>query len=224
MDAKFAFTAQYWGDGAVISRAIEDRPGPIVEQQFGEFSTWTQAHNFASKLNDGLELGSYEVRQIVTSSFLATACVMQEALNSQHSWIGFRAERYAREAHLRFVFSELEFAMTLCRSVAPMSEAASLCTFAYAQKALHHARRLLLSFGGDYGDLEGVVQRAEELQMTLQSPPLHRDTSRGLLRQPSMDSGWLGHSELALSYSNSSPARPEQSVHSATSDGPSGSL
>jgi hypothetical protein len=94
MEERFAFTAQVWGDGAVVCRAIEDRPGPIVEQQFGEFNTWTQAHNFAAKLNEGLDLSYHEVRHIVTSSFLATASVIQEALNSKHLWIGSLPERH----------------------------------------------------------------------------------------------------------------------------------
>jgi hypothetical protein len=82
MGAKFAFTAQFWGDGAVVCRAVKDRPGPVVEQQFGYFESWTQGKDFASKLNEGLDLDSREVRQIVTNSLLATACVVQEALNS----------------------------------------------------------------------------------------------------------------------------------------------
>ena len=77
MDARFAFTAQFWGDRALVCRAVEDSPGPVVERQFGEFQTWTQAQAFASKLNGGLGLGTLEVRQIVTSSLLATACVRE---------------------------------------------------------------------------------------------------------------------------------------------------
>lgn len=80
MDERFAFAAQFWGDGAVVCRAVEDRPGPVVEQQFGEFPTWTQAHDCACKLNEGLDLDPLDVRRIVTSSLLATACVIQEAL------------------------------------------------------------------------------------------------------------------------------------------------
>jgi hypothetical protein len=64
---------------------VEDRPGPVVEQQFGEFKTWTQAHTFAAKLNEGLDLDPMEARQIVTSSLLATACFLEEALNSASS-------------------------------------------------------------------------------------------------------------------------------------------
>ena len=51
MDARFAFAARFWGDGAVVCRAVEDRPGPVVEQQFGEYQTWTQAQACATKLD-----------------------------------------------------------------------------------------------------------------------------------------------------------------------------
>ncbi|HKW33930.1 MAG TPA: hypothetical protein VJN92_13055 [Candidatus Acidoferrum sp.] len=81
MRPRIAFTAQFWGNGAVVCRAVEDRPGPMVEQQFGEFRTWTQAHTFATKLNEGLDLDPLEARQIVTSSLLAAARIVQEALN-----------------------------------------------------------------------------------------------------------------------------------------------
>lgn len=170
MEDRFAFTAQCWGDGAVVCRAIEDRPGPVVEQQFGEFRSWTQAHNFASKLNEGLDLDYLQVRQIVTSSFLATACVIQEALNSKQSWVGSRAERQARETQFRFVLSELAFAITLCRTGALLSASASACTFTYAQQALRHTKQFLLFSHADYGDLQGLVQHAEALQKALQSP------------------------------------------------------
>ena len=85
-EARFAFTAQYWGNGAVVCRAVEDRPGPVVEPQFGEFPTWTQAMDFANKLNEGLDLNPHEVRRIVTSSVLATACVIQASLNGRGLW------------------------------------------------------------------------------------------------------------------------------------------
>jgi hypothetical protein len=43
MEDRIAFTAKYWGDKAVVCRSSEDCPGPAVDQEFGEFETWTQA-------------------------------------------------------------------------------------------------------------------------------------------------------------------------------------
>ena len=68
MRDRFAFTAKYWGDTAVVCRSTEDRPGPIVEQEFGEFRTWTQANAFATRLNAGLEIDPGQAGKILISS------------------------------------------------------------------------------------------------------------------------------------------------------------
>ena len=74
-----AFTAERWGNAAVVCRAMENRPGLVVDPQFGLFETWTHAHVFALRLNEGLDIDPREARQIVTSSVLAMACVLDEA-------------------------------------------------------------------------------------------------------------------------------------------------
>lgn len=169
MDAPFAFTAQYWGNGAVVCRATEDRPGPIVEQQFGEFPSWTGAQNFATKLNEGLGLDPLEARHIVTGSLLATACVIQEALNSRHPWKGSRIERETHAAQLQLILSRLAYSVTLCHSVSLQSEASSLLMLANAHKALQDTGRFLKSFDGDYLDLRDVAAHIQELAATFQS-------------------------------------------------------
>ena len=171
MDARFAFTAQFWGEGAVVCRAIEHRPGPVVEQQFGQFETWTQAQDFATKLNEGLDLDPLQTRQIVTSSFLATASVIQRALDSSPSWTGSKTQRDARAAQLRFLLSQLAFAITLCRSVALLSDAPSLRMLSNVHRALHDTKRFLMFFDDDYELLEKVVENVEVLEEALQSPP-----------------------------------------------------
>lgn len=170
MDARFAFTAQYWGNGAVVCRAMEDRPGPVVEQQFGEFPTWTQAQNCATKLNDGLDLDPLDVRQIVTSAFLATASVIQEALDSSHAWTGSEMERKVRAAQLRFVLSQLSFAITLCRTVSLLSESAQLSVLTNVRNIIQLTNRFLPFFESDYQQLETVAQGAQALQDALQPP------------------------------------------------------
>jgi len=171
MEPRFAFAAQFWGDGAVVCRAIEGRPGPMVEQQFGEFRTWTQAQNFAGKLNEGLDLDPLAARRIVTSSILATACVVQEALNSKDHWEGTSVEIVARAAQLRCVFAELALALTLCR----IASNASSEDAGRARRALLHAAKVLrdsthfLKFhDGDYDQLKSIATGVASLQSTLQ--------------------------------------------------------
>src|SRR5215469_15687012 len=153
MEARFAFTAQFWGDGAVICRAVENRPGPIVEQQFGEFPSWTQAQTFAAKLNEGLDLDLLAARRIVTSSILATACVVQEALNST-SWQSSSTEAAARAAQLQCVLAELALALTMCRSASHLSEASARRALRYARRALQDSTHFLKFHDGDYEQLK----------------------------------------------------------------------
>ena len=167
MEPRFAFTAQLWGDGAVVCRATEDRPGPVVEQQFGEFPTWTQANAFAAKLNRGLDLDLLDVRQIVTSSLLATACVVQHALHSDQPWNDSPVRLAAQEAHLRFVLAELSLALTFCRSAAALSDSSPRRILLNARKALHHSRRFINTFDGDYDDLEGIAVHSDMLSSAL---------------------------------------------------------
>jgi hypothetical protein len=170
MDARFAFTAQFWGDRAVVCRAIEDRPGPLVEQQFGEFPTWTQAHNCACKLNEGLDLDPLAVRQIVTSSLLATARVVQEALNSRRAWHDSAAVIQVRATQLRFVLAELALAITFCHAATTLSGSPSLRVLLHAQKALRHSADLLIKHSGaDNPQLAEIACRAETLNASLQA-------------------------------------------------------
>lgn len=169
MKARFAFAAQFWGNGAVVCRAVEDRPGPVVEPQFGEFKSWTQAQDFAAKLNEGLDLGPRDVRQIVTSSLLATACVVQEALNSRDSWKGSRVELTARATQLQFMLSELALAITLCRTAALVPDGPAPRFLANVQKVLHNSARFIKIFDGDdFPELREVASRTQALHAALQ--------------------------------------------------------
>lgn len=80
--SRLAFTAGLWGKRAVVCRAVEGRAGAAVEQQFGVFPTWTQANDFAQKLNQGLDLSPEDARYIVTDAALGMARLI-EAGNAQ---------------------------------------------------------------------------------------------------------------------------------------------
>jgi hypothetical protein len=68
---RLAFTAEFCGDQAVVCRATENCPGPVAEEQSGVFESWTQAMAFARELNQGLDIHPDDVRQILTSAYLA---------------------------------------------------------------------------------------------------------------------------------------------------------
>lgn len=168
MTDRFAFTAQSWGDSAVVCRAREDRPGPVVEQQFGEFPTWTQAQNFAAKLNEGLDLDVREVRQIVTSSLLATTSVIQQALNSRLERPVSPAVARSRATELRFILVELSLALTFCHSARALSHGPVLRALLNARTALDHSMAFLRRFRGNDSQLGEVASRIQELDASLE--------------------------------------------------------
>src|SRR5215471_8986409 len=167
MEHRFAFTAQFWGDGAVVCRAVEGCPGPVVEQQFGEFRSWTQAQNFAAKLNEGLDLDLLVARRIVTSSILATACVVQEALNST-SWQSSSTEAAARAAQLQCVLAELALALTMCRSASYLSETSARRVLLHTRRVLNDSTHFLRVHDGDYDQLKGVAAGTVALNSAVQ--------------------------------------------------------
>lgn len=169
-EARFAFTAQYWGNGAVVCRAVEDRPGPIIESQFGEFPTWTQAMDFANKLNQGLDLNPHEVRRIVTSSVLATARVLQASLSCRGLWN--TVQLATRAAHLSFVKAETTLAINLCRSASLRSNLSSdsaLRVLWIAQRAFQRASRFLRNCDADDRESHEIAARVANLGAALQA-------------------------------------------------------
>ncbi len=171
MEPRFAFTAQYWGSGGVVCRAVEDRPGPIVEQQFGQFPTWTQANACAGKLNEGLGLDFCDVRQIVTSSFLATACVLQAAIATNRSWINSPVRHATRAAHMSFLLAELSLALTFCRAARQLATDNTGRLLRHVQNAIVHARQFMALFDGDARELKDISASLTVLGAALQATP-----------------------------------------------------
>lgn len=167
MEQRFAFTAQFWGDGGVVCRAFEDRPGPVADPQFGEFQSWTQAQNFAAKLNEGLDLDPLTVRRIVTSSILATACVVQEALDSISSWRASKTEMAARSAQLQCALAQLALALTMCRSASYLPETAARRVLLHTQRVLDDSTHFLKLHDADYDQLKGIATGTVSLQSAI---------------------------------------------------------
>ena len=117
MQERLAFTARYWGDEAVVCRAVEDRPGPVVEQEFGEFETWTQAQHFAARLNDGLEIRPAEAEQIITSSILRSSELLRDTILPDRCGYQPHGMAARRSLRLQFMLAELDLALTFCRIV-----------------------------------------------------------------------------------------------------------
>src|SRR5690348_14451648 len=115
MQRRFAFTAEYWGDAAVVCRATEDRPGPSVQQEFGKFATWTQANAFATRLNEGLEIDPAEADRILTGSILDASEILRAADSPAHTCDRLRWPIAGNRLRVEFMLAKLDLAVTFCR-------------------------------------------------------------------------------------------------------------
>src|SRR5262249_54794248 len=132
------------------------------------FRSWTQAQNFASKLNEGLDLDSLTARCIVTSSILATACVVQEAFNFRSSWASSTIGAAARSAQLQWVLAELALALIMCRSASYLSETSARCVLLHTRRVLNDSTHFLRVYDGDYDQLKGVAAGIVALNSAVQ--------------------------------------------------------
>jgi len=171
MQDRFAFTARYWGDAAVVCRATEDRPGPSVEQEFGQFATWTQANAFAARLNEGLEIRATEAEQIITSSILGANELLRTAHFPPHAGDRFRWPIAGSSLRVEFILAKLDLAVTFCR-VARSGRGR------HANRLLRNARNAL--FDGMHfvcrselaaRDVEAITERLMKLQAAFAESP-----------------------------------------------------
>lgn len=169
MPERFAFTAKYWGERAVICRAEEDRPGPIVVQEFGEFASWTEANMFARRLNEGLDLDPMEASRIIICSELLTNELMQTIGTLED--VSERPRKQGTGKYLRgqFAIAELELALTFCRLLAsnPELELSAERLLRNARKALFNSMYCVVHCELAKGDAELIRERMERLAESL---------------------------------------------------------
>jgi hypothetical protein len=174
MQSRLAFTAELWGDEAVVCRAIENRAGPVVDPEFGVFETWTHANAFATKLNQGLEIDPVEARQIITSSMLATTSLIRAFLSSASDLSTGDAPVLvaANTVQVELVLAELRLALTFCRlarEVKPGRRTGRMLR--NARNALYTAMNSLCRLQFRSCELEEILAKVEMLEAALQEFP-----------------------------------------------------
>ncbi len=168
---RFAFAADYWGDRAVVCRALENRPGPIVDQQFGIFESWSHANSFATKLNEGLDLTPSNSRQIVTSATLAASSVLRAPV-ADRIWRRAPVLVAAEQLQWRSLLAQLDWAATFCKlSEGRSPNLLNRRTIRIIQNAFDRALVLVAQRRQHNHDLEQVSIKLEVLRPWLQGIP-----------------------------------------------------
>jgi hypothetical protein len=168
MEERIAFTAKYWGGKAVVCRSNEDCPGPAVDQEFGEFETWTQANHFAARLNEGLDMPPAEAEQIITSSILRTSELMYEASLPEVAARARRGPVTGRALRLQFMLAELELAVTFCRIVRSKPSENTDRLLRNARNALFDAMHFVCRSELAASELEAITGKLARLHAALE--------------------------------------------------------
>jgi hypothetical protein len=168
MQDRFAFTAKPWGNAAVVCRATEDYPGPVVDQEFGIFETWTQAHSFARRLNEGLELDPLEERQIITSSFLCSSDLLRAADFPEAAGYQPRGAGTGNSLRVSFLLAEMDLALTFCRLAHSKPNRQTDRLLRNARSTLFDAIYCAAHFDLADRDLQEIIARIKRVQEELQ--------------------------------------------------------
>jgi hypothetical protein len=181
MQGRFAFTAKYWGDAAVVCRAVVERPGPVVEQEFAQFDSWTQANQFAARLNEGLEVHPTEAKQIVTSSILRSSELLRQSDSPDQP----RGPVAKRSLHVQFILAELDLAAAFCRLVPCKPRQHTERMLRNARKALFNAMHYVAHSELAGCDLQEITARLQGLHSAFGgSAPQPVDASFARRREP----------------------------------------
>jgi hypothetical protein len=168
MQERLAFTARFWGSAAVVCRTVEGRAGPIVDQEFGQFETWTQANAFAARLNEGLDLDPVETHQILTSSILRAIDPLHAAAAKNRAGDESRCAVTGKPVRVQFMLAELNLAVTFCRIVRSRPSPHTPRMIRNARNALFNALDYALHSELTSSDLEEITAGCKKLQMALQ--------------------------------------------------------
>lgn len=168
MQERLAFTASFWGSAAVVCHAVEGRAGPIVDQEFGPFGTWTQANAFATRLNEGLDLDPVEVHQILTSSILRAIDPLHAAATGECPGDALPCAVAGKQVRVQFILAELNLAVTFCRIVLSRPSPHAPRMLRNARNALFNALDYALHSELTSSDLEEITAGCKKLQAALQ--------------------------------------------------------
>src|SRR5215472_11660254 len=111
MGAQVAFTAILSGKQGVVARAVVGLPGLASDPQFATFPSFTQANEFAQRLNEGLGLTPSQARTIVID-----VMVKAQALVSECDCLVQMARELRLRSRHRYRHPELEWVLTVFRS------------------------------------------------------------------------------------------------------------
>ena len=116
--AQVAFTAILSGKEGVVAKAVVGLPGLASDPQFATFPSFTQANEFAQRLNEGLGLTPSQARTIVTDVMVKAQALISEydSLVQMARELRLRSRYRYRPPELEWLLTLLEVGLTFCNT------------------------------------------------------------------------------------------------------------
>jgi len=116
--AQVAFTAILSGKEGLLARAVVGLPGLACDRQFATFPSFSQANEFAQRLNEGLGLTPSQARAIVTDVTATAQALMSEcdSLVQMARELRQRSRHRYRHPELEWILTLLELGVTFCNT------------------------------------------------------------------------------------------------------------
>jgi hypothetical protein len=142
----------------------------VAEEQFGVFESWTQAMAFARELNQGLDIHPDDVRQILTSAYLAR----QEVLRAAEERAPGRTPEapiaaFPSAVEVAFLFAQIHLAETFCRQAAAGPRSSCTRLLLQALQTREFVLSILSRRQADEGAQREVLKCIQLLDASLQS-------------------------------------------------------
>jgi len=141
-----------------------------TDQEFGTFLSFTQANEFAQRLNEGLGLSPSETRAIVTEAMLTAHALIGEceSLLQMARELRHRRLGHHRQPELGWVLTLLELGVTYCNTACTRRYVPKEPLLQHAREALAHAMTTMGRFEFSMGGAEQIKAGIEELRTALE--------------------------------------------------------
>ena len=168
--AQLAFTAAFARKRPILARAVIGLPGLATDQEFGPFPTFTQANEFAQRLNEGLGLSPSETRAIVNEAILTAQALIGEceSLLQMARELRERRPSHHRQVELGWVLTLLELGVTYCNTACTRRFVPKEPLLQHARQAISHAMTAMSRFEFSMGGAEQIKAGIAELQTALE--------------------------------------------------------
>jgi hypothetical protein len=129
--------------------------------------SWTQAHVFATRLNEGFELASTEARRIVIGAMLRTSEVVAAVDSAQAGGAELCVTASATSPQVQFVLAELGLAITFCRILHTKRSRQKTRLIRNARNALFNAMHYVVNAELAAGDVLAITAKLHGLHAAL---------------------------------------------------------